>query len=98
MALPGLHEEDTDHLAEELADFGRRGKIACRAKGLTRLVVSELRVGEAEREVIGDADRSARGDQGLDFFCERRAHRAPPQVAVAAARRARKIAQSPANA
>ena len=50
-------------LAEHLADLGRGGEVAGDAERFARRVIAVLRVEEAGRHVVGDADRPRSGDR-----------------------------------
>ncbi len=93
MAPPGLDKEDADDLAEQLADLRRGDEVAIAAEGVARLVIAVFGIGEAQREIVGDADRAGGADDRLDLLGKWRGHRTAS--ALAAARRARQIAQSP---
>ena len=99
MALPRMDDEDADHLAEDLADLGRGDEIAGTAEGLAGAVIAVFGVREAEREIIGDADRAVGLDNRLDLFAESGGHVGvlPFQSCSAAWRRARSIAQRPSR-
>ena len=90
---PGLEQEHADEFAEQLADLGRGDEIAALSERLARAVVAMFRICEAEREIVGDADRARCQDERLDLVAERRGHRRPLRRALAW--RARRIAQRP---
>ena len=92
MFAPGLDEEDADHFAEQLADFRGGDEIAAAAERIARPVIAMFRIGQAEGEIIGDADRPLRCDDGPDLLRERRGH-----AVRAAIRLAREIAQRPSS-
>jgi len=63
---PGLRQPEADELAEHLADLGRGDEVAGRAERVAGDVVAVARVSQAERHVVGDADRPGGADAGAD--------------------------------
>ena len=89
---PGAGQPHGHKLAKHLADLWRRYEIARAPKWIARRVVAMRGIGQAEREVIRNADRPARCDQRGDALAERR-----HAVRGAAAGRAVAIAHTPAS-
>ena len=101
LTLPGVDHEDADHLAEKLADLRRRDEIAMLAERFAGAIIAVFGIRQAEREIIGHADRTVGPDQGLYLFCKWCAGRgvhdglASDHAFTVAATRARMIAQMP---
>ena len=68
--LPGAEQPDADQLAEHLADLRRGDEVAGRAERLARRVVAVVRIEQAKRHVVGDADRAVGLDQADDLFAQ----------------------------
>ena len=66
-ARPHLGRPQADKLAEHLRDFRGGGEVAARAERIPVHVIAELGMGERERHVAFDRDRTVPADQRLDL-------------------------------
>jgi hypothetical protein len=71
-ALPRHVDPDGDEFAEHLAHLRRGGEIAGRSEGFARRVIAMVRVEQAQRHVLGNADRPRLRHQGGDLFAQPR--------------------------
>ncbi|MOA68529.1 hypothetical protein D3C78_1961910 [compost metagenome] len=58
-----MHHEDPEHFAEKLADLWRGDEITRTAEGFATLVITVFRIGEAERKIVGNAERTIEPDK-----------------------------------
>ena len=66
-ARPHFRRPQAEKLAEHLRDFRGGGEVAARAERIAVHVIAELGMGERERHVAFDRDRTVPADQRLDF-------------------------------
>ena len=64
--LPRLHKKQPDQFAEDLAHFRRGDEIA--PQRIAPHVIAAFRIGEGDRHIVRDADRSLRADETKEFF------------------------------
>src|SRR5690625_204724 len=66
--LPAFGTPETEKFTEHLAYLGRGDEVSAAAEGIARRVVADLRMGEGNGHVVGEADGTFGADASCDDF------------------------------